>query len=399
MPSEAFRFEVPLKSRGRREFLATTTLAVLFGRTSYAWSEGVDRDVIAQTEKAIVRGVQWLLNQQADDGGWHSDTYGAMRNGAGTSALALWTLVRHAMSPPSEFAESIRRGIQFLVSRYDEQGFASGVEGISDSPLYATSLLLMAASRANHWASSIDVERLSNALLNSQRTSQTGWTEEQLDFGGWTAFGDQSGTPEGKLPSSISVTAYVLSGLTAHKRLTDAVRSDALTFIERCQNGDGTGNEVGGFRFTPHQDHPLNKAGMVGSQRKSTARSYLSATCDGIRSLQACGLPESDSRFTNATSWISRQQFVFPIASNTTQGSSPIVRGLEFYSASVYGEVFGNLDNRAREPQREAFLRMLIDTQSADGSWTNSNSTMKEDDQLISTSHTLSALIDLSKGE
>src|SRR5688572_3963079 len=35
-----------------------------------------------QTKRALERGIDWLMSRQGDDGGWHSTTYGQLKDGA-----------------------------------------------------------------------------------------------------------------------------------------------------------------------------------------------------------------------------------------------------------------------------------------------------------------------------
>jgi len=43
----------------------------------------------SEREQSLSQGLAWLFAQQAADGGWHSKTYGQLKDGAAVTALAL----------------------------------------------------------------------------------------------------------------------------------------------------------------------------------------------------------------------------------------------------------------------------------------------------------------------
>ena len=47
-------------------------------------TEADDSKEIDDSKEVLVKGFASLMDKQGDDGGWHSDTYGAMRGGAGS---------------------------------------------------------------------------------------------------------------------------------------------------------------------------------------------------------------------------------------------------------------------------------------------------------------------------
>src|SRR5262245_59932463 len=44
-----------------------------------------------EVEASLQRGLMWLLKKQMADGGWHSVTYGGLRDGAAVTSLAVYT--------------------------------------------------------------------------------------------------------------------------------------------------------------------------------------------------------------------------------------------------------------------------------------------------------------------
>src|SRR5436190_22115582 len=58
------------------------------GEFGYLEAEKQSR-MTAEAEQSLTKGLAWLLAQQAADGGWHSKTYGQVKDGAAVTALAL----------------------------------------------------------------------------------------------------------------------------------------------------------------------------------------------------------------------------------------------------------------------------------------------------------------------
>ena len=112
-------------------------------------SFSVDRlpeSVVSEAEAAIDRGIEWLVNQQdLNDGGWHSQTYGAMRGGASMTALVLYA----ASHLPKYYhsKELWQRGLDFLIPGIRIRGFATCPDGTLDFPTYSTAMTLFATKR------------------------------------------------------------------------------------------------------------------------------------------------------------------------------------------------------------------------------------------------------------
>jgi hypothetical protein len=144
--------------------------------------------VVGEAEAAIDRGINWLVNQQdSNDGGWHSQTYGAMRGGASMTALVLYA----ASHLPKVYhpKECWQRGLDFLIPGIRMQGFATCPDGTLDFPTYSTAMTLLAIKRMGM---EIPIEHRKSMiafLIAAQLTEVNGFHADSTDFGGWDSIG------------------------------------------------------------------------------------------------------------------------------------------------------------------------------------------------------------------
>lgn len=388
----------------QRRFSAFSIPLFLLMSVSVAADESDVKRFIAQPDHEKVqlkskldRGVDWLLAQQAADGGWHSETYGNMQGGVGNTALVLSALacVHEASREPR--TRDFCRGVKFLTAHLSEDGLLSGTDGVPDYPVYATALLVTAVTRsADTPPARVPLSRLCDGLAKAQRNTVDGYSRDHPDFGGWGSLSNPHRGPYDEGPSNVSVTAHVLEALSVTKSLTPAARADALLFLNRCQNRDVEELEEGGFCFTFRLDDPLNKAGLFRTKSGGIrARSYRSATCDGLAGLLACDIARTDSRVVEAVSWLSRP--ALPTDNQVPAAEKEIAHpsfqsGLDFYTVAALMRVMERLDDPKLTELQSRVIQGLLHRQNEDGSWSNPCSAMREDDPLIATAFMVEAL-------
>src|SRR5438876_3612031 len=99
-----------------------------------------------QVESSLSRGLAWLVNQQAADGGWHSATYGQLKDGAAVTVLALDALSHVRGELGQRYKSSIDRGLAFLARGITKRGTLASPDGSLDFPTYASALWLAAVT-------------------------------------------------------------------------------------------------------------------------------------------------------------------------------------------------------------------------------------------------------------
>lgn len=351
---------------------------------------GKDRAAAANRTawKAACRlGTGWLLRQQAEDGGWHSETYGSMKSGTGCTGLVVLALSEGPASDAATESAAIHRGLEFLTSRPADDGLVVAPDGTRDNPLYAAALTLWVVAKSTDRNQEAVRARLADGLKAYQRTERNGWRRHETDFGGWGL--SRSADRAGRFgPSNVSLTSVVLQALDCAGRLDPPVRDDALVFLGRCRNRTGDAQSDGGFVFTPQADEPLNKAGdLVDSNGNRAPRPYLAPSCDGWLARRACGEPV-DSPESRAT---------LDFLQRSARGDSPFAArgseaGLVFYAAASRSLVGTLAEMSGTDSDRSLWGDELIRRQRRDGSWSNPETVMREDDPLVATSFAVLAL-------
>jgi hypothetical protein len=322
---------------------------------------------IRTEDDALHRACHYLWNQQAEDGGWHSRTYGLLKSGQSLTPFVLNTLLQVPQLAPTS---GVDRAIAFLERNTNHEGAVGKMDPLLyDYPNYATALTVQAFQRARR-----PVDPFIAWLRTQQFTEEHGWKRDDPPYGAWGIGGEARIAPH---PGHVdlSMTRHVLQALAAAGvPAGDPVFTRARVFVERCQNPDG-----GFFFSTVVLD--ANKAGQDGAQY----RSYGTTTADGIMSLLAIGAKPENDRVQAARRWLSAHDsadgapgFIGPAYQRWTAG-------LRFYYAGASAEALG-----CCSPGMAASLKV---TQHRDGSWRNSENLVKEDDPLIATPFAVAALV------
>src|SRR5262245_39060526 len=100
-------------------------------------------------QPALAKAVKYLWSQQADDGGWHSRTYGLLRSGQSLTPVVLDALLQ---VPDEDYPlprARVARAIAFIAEKTRSDGVLGMADpGIPDYPNYSTALAVTALSRA-----------------------------------------------------------------------------------------------------------------------------------------------------------------------------------------------------------------------------------------------------------
>src|ERR1041384_7546421 len=255
--------------------------------------------LIAQTgcvqpeQPPLARAAAYLWSRQAEDGGWHSRTYGLLRSGQSMTPFVLDALLQ-LPDPP---AAKIDRALDFI-KRHTRPDGALGLADpdFPDYPNYATALAVKVLCRARPLGWEMRVAEMVDYLRTQQFTEQNGWHSEDPAYGAW-GMGGERRTPPATGHVDLSMTRLVLEALRmAGVPSSDPVFEKARVYVERCQNPDG------GFHFTT-TEYDTNKAGHDGRR----FRSYGTATADGLLALAATETPPEDDKIGSARQWLIAQ--------------------------------------------------------------------------------------------
>jgi hypothetical protein len=340
-------------------------------------------------KRAVNGAFSYLVARAGDDNGWHSDTYGQLRGGAATTALIVYAI---ASLPeelrPRQAKERSQCAIEFLSKGIDNAGCVANPDGSLDYPGYASAMLLVAVDRLQLQLDAERREKLIDYLLRIQSAESRGFSPGNTHYGGWDLLGDAQ-LPGMTAGTNVSMSAFALEALALDNGpRSQQARDRARGWAARCQNLPGDG----GFRFHPDPHHDGNKALWSDAERKQ-ARSYGTATCDGLRCLLTAGENADDANVRAAADWLAARPRVDVVPGfEETPPESDWRRGLHVYYLAALAKTLHLLPADEAARRREAILRVLLARQKEDGRWENESAQMREDDPLIATGMALVAI-------
>ncbi len=348
----------------RRTFLVHALAAA--GTTCAALATGCSR---RRGSASLRQAAQYLWAQQAEDGGFHSTTYGLLRSGQSLTPFVLVALLGVPESESSRPRGAVERALTFIKANTNADG-ALGLmdETAADYPNYATALAVCAMVKGRS-PQDHEYEKVTSPMVAQLRAQQfseaNGWTSQQAPYGGWGMGGAIHRPPEtGHV--DLSMTRHVLEALQLSGiPPSDPVMTRALIFLQRSQNSDG------GFYFSPVNPE-INKAG----ESAGRFASYGTTTADGVLALRAAGVPAEDPRIAKAITWLKDHHQPARAPGFDEGTGQPWGSGLRFYYAHAIARVVPSLP-------------VELPPQSGDGSFRNSVNLVKEDDPLIATAFAL----------
>jgi len=335
----------------------------------------------------LARAAQYLWSQQAEDGGWHSHTYGLLRSGQSLTPFVLEALMEIPETVQPMPQERLDRALAFIRNNTQSDGSVGMSDpGLPDYPNYSTALAVSAISRLRRPGWEAQVRPMVAYLRSQQFTEQNGWHAADAVYGAWGMGGGRR-TPPDTGHVDLSMTRYVLEALRdAGVGPSDRAFEQALVFVQRCQNFDANrpAEADGGFFFST-TEFDTNKAGHDGKR----FRSYGTTTADGILALLALQRPPDDPRLSAARRWLAAHNKDMQVPGFTGVAYQRWPHGLSFYYSSAATQALRSLHLEIGSGIAEDLKR----TQRADGSWSNPENLVKEDDPLIATGFAVRALI------
>ena len=372
----------------------------LTAATEAKQANGSNLRTSAAREAAIARGVEWLLARQQPDGSWRSETYAQLGDGPAATALVAATLAQvsaraaktSAAAAPDATQQALQQALKYLVRSHALDGEQRAAS--SEYPTYAAALTLLAIERlptVEREPYADAASRLRERLVAVQVTApQLNKIAVNGDVGGWGLVGGDPADVSSFRTANVSTTRYALAALHSVASQHPQSFKRARQFLRYRQNADG------GFTFLSNPVDQLNKAGAIEGKTPDApliARSYGTATADGLLALRAAGHSPSSPPVAAAIGWLNDHSEVDAVPGFPSDAvSTAMSQGLFYYYAAALAEAMraypdATFSRRAAELEAEIASR-----QRPEGSWANTISTMREDDPLVATALALSAL-------
>jgi squalene-hopene/tetraprenyl-beta-curcumene cyclase len=385
-------------ARGTALALAAITLFVPSSRSAaqagpdHAVGESVRKDAL----HAIQIGVEWLEQNQQENGCWSSPAFPAV------TGLAVSAILRSPGATGDAHRGTVTRGLDFILSCVqDDGGIYQHVEGVKGGglPNYNTAICLMALLDAADPKHDDVVARARAFLINAQHQGED-------VFRGGMGYDQEADRPYADLSNTVFALEAVrrteaLEGIREGSNRLDW--EGAIAFVSRCQHLRETNDadwvseasgERGGFVY-----HPIkSQAGAAESSDGDATylRSYGSMTYAGLLSFMYADVERDDPRVLAAVDWVTRHWTL-----DENPGMGP--QGLYFNyhtmakALGAFGQEILVLPGGKTTAWRPALIEKLVVLQRIDpktglGYWQNDNNRWWENDANLVTSYTLLAL-------
>ena len=360
--------------------LVITLTLVSFGHAN------VDLSLTHEMEHSIKIGLQWLVEQQEDNGSWQF--YPAI------TALAVIAIVNSNPNISYQF-EPVAKGLGFIASCAKPNGAIYG----DDMPNYNTSICLMALKEANDSQYNEIIDRGEKYLLGLQIDEQEGYTVDSLYYGGVGYGGDERpdlSNLHWALEAMLEREPVYTDELEINKKEIINIEEKklffdkAIIFLQRCQNLEEYNPESysendGGFMYEPG----ISKAGG--------STSYGNMTYAGLKSMIYAKLDKEDPRVQAAYNWISNY---FVVETNPLLGN----QGLFYYylmmakALTAYDTDIIVGDDGIQHDWRAELSNQLIKIQNEEGWWQNENGRWWENNKVLVTTYCIISLEEILKG-
>jgi len=351
----------------------------------------------SSADVVAARAAAWLWEQQGEDGGWHSETYGLLSSGQSLTALVLHALLAVPEGRARRPAGGVERGLRFLRAHVDADGALGLADpATSDYPCYATALAIRALGRSSARDAGPDAAlrtRMGRWLLGQQLAEANGWTPPDAAYGAW-GMGGAVRRPPHAGHVDLSMTRHVLEALAPlsdRRPEVRACRRAARHFLERLRVKGEDPTATLGFFFTT----VLPEKNKAGPRAGGGFEPYGTTNADGVLALLAAGVARDHAKIRGALAPLVANHRVDRTPGPTQLALSGWSDATVFYYRAASAEVFARLGVRtapAGQDWRRDLVRTLAGLQAADGHFANESNLMKEDDPLIATALALRAL-------
>ncbi|MFM8470037.1 MAG: cycloartenol synthase [Limisphaerales bacterium] len=376
---------------------ATTLRAADAPRTPVPAPSGHDESLRHEVQRAIDRGIAWLLANQNSNGWWTTPDHPAV------TALPLVAL----NGEPSgkylkEPTPAIQRGYAFLLASAKPDGgiYATNMANYNTS---LSLLALMSANRPEYDA----VARKARAFIVGTQVDFGEKGRLDTPFDGGVGYGNKYSH------SDLNNTLVALEALHHSRRLVadpkltggkDLDWQAAINFLQNCQNLPAvnaqpwvseTAADRGGYVYYPGNSMA---GGVTNSQTGRVAlRSYGSASYAGLLSYIYADVKRDDARVTAVLDWLRAN---YTLAENPGMGPQGYYYYVHLMTKALTAagvQELATKDGGKINWRRDVALR-LMNLQKPDGSWMNDNARWWEKETALTTSYSLIALELLWRG-
>jgi squalene-hopene/tetraprenyl-beta-curcumene cyclase len=325
----------------------------------------------AKLNDSLAKGAAYLKQNQAPDGTWSKHP--------GITALVATALLRQPGANRAEQMKTVERALDYLKGLQKPDG------GLyeKDLPHYLTAVSAMALVEGKRPGDKATIDKARNYLVANMVDESEGVNPNDIFYG---AMGYGS-APRPDRRGDLVSTEYALQALRDTALPGDNAAWDkALKFLQRTQNNSETNDQKwaandGGFVYYP---------GFTYHEKGGTT-SYGSVTYAGLLSYTYANLKKDDPRVKAALKWIRDN---YTVDENPGMGQKTVyyyymvfARALQAVNQPVIVDAKGQRHN-----WREDLAKKLISLQHPEGFWVNPVKDEWQDNPVLVTAFTLSAI-------
>jgi squalene-hopene/tetraprenyl-beta-curcumene cyclase len=333
---------------------------------------GLSADTRQRLLEALDKAEAYLRQQQKPDGSFDANP--------GVTGLAATAILRQPGKPKAAQLQAVNRTLDALAALAKPDG------GIYDKmiPHYITAVSTMTLVAGGRPQDRPIIEKARRYLADNLLDEGEGVNKDEFWYGGM-GYGSTT-RADGRRADIISLEYALRAMKEAELPENDAAWQKAITFLQRTQNNSETNDQKwaandGGFVYYPGFTYHVDGG----------TRSYGSVTYAGLLSYTWANVKKDDERVKAVAKWIRDN---YTVDENPGMGQKTV-----YYYYMVFAKALQALgeptivDARGRSHNwREELGRKLLSQQQADGSWVNSVPDEMQDNKVLVTSFTMSAI-------
>jgi squalene-hopene/tetraprenyl-beta-curcumene cyclase len=333
---------------------------------------GLSAETRQRLMEALNKAEAYLRQQQKPDGTFDAN--------AGITALAATALLRQPGKPKAAQLQSVNKSLDYLA------GLAKPDGGIYDKmiPHYITAVSTMALVAGGRAQDRPLIEKARRYLAENLLDEGEGVNRNEFWYGGM-GYGNTT-RADGRRADMISLEYALRAMKESELPENDAAWQKAITFLQRTQNHSETNDQKwaandGGFVYYPGFSYHVDGG----------TRSYGSVSYAGVLSYTWANVKKDDERVRAVAKWIRDN---YTVDENPGMGQKTV-----YYYYMVFAKALQALgdasivDARGRTHNwREELGRKLLSLQNAEGYWVNTVPDEMQDNKVLVTSFTMSAL-------
>ncbi len=354
-----------------------------------------DISLLQEVARAQARGLDWLVQQQKEDGSWN--------NHPAITGLAVTSIARSGKSLTEEQKAAVERGVKFILTNVKPNSAIYGGGETDKYPNYSTAICTMALVATGDPKHHEVIRRARVFLLDSQFDETENVAESDPSWGG-VGYGRRQRPDLSNMSWALEALKlteqFDIQDPEAPQPATKLHWERAVQFLQRCQNlpshndqpwaKQATDADLGGFIYMPGFSF-VNEEQKLPDDANARLLSQGSMSYAGLKSYIYADLKKNDPRVVAVINWLKRN---YTLDENPGMGTQGLFYYLQMMAKAMtaYGaDTFTTADGKERDWRYE-MLKKFVQTQKADGYWQNENNRFWENDPVLVTTYSLLAL-------